>query len=71
MEINSLESLKSAMVASDSNTSDQFGQFRTDLPNFGGSAPADTASVWSWDATRLLVGTCADDLNIVSRDDDK
>jgi hypothetical protein len=26
------------------------------LPTFGGDAPDDTAEVWSWDATSLLVG---------------
>jgi len=39
------------------------------LPTFGGDEPADTREVWSWDATRLLVGTCADDLRIVERAD--
>lgn len=39
----------------------------TDLPTFGGAAPAATAGVWSWDATRLLVGTCAADLALVPR----
>ena len=39
----------------------------TSLPTFGGEEPQDTAGVWSWDATRLLVGTCADDLKIVAR----
>lgn len=39
----------------------------TELPTFGGEAPADTQGVWSWDATRLLVGTCASDLRIVAR----
>ena len=26
------------------------------LPTFGGTAPRDTRGVWSWDATRLIVG---------------
>lgn len=39
----------------------------TSLPTFGGDEPRDTAGVWSWDATRLLVGTCAADLQIVPR----
>lgn len=39
----------------------------TDLPTFGGGEPADTVGVWSWDPTRLLVGTCANDLRIVHR----
>ena len=39
----------------------------TELPTFGGEEPADTNEVWSWDAERLLVGTCADDLRIMPR----
>lgn len=38
-----------------------------DLPTFGGVEPKDTLEVWSWDETRLLVGTCAADLEIVAR----
>lgn len=41
----------------------------TRLPTFGGDEPRSTSGVWSWDATRLLVGTCADDLRIVPRED--
>lgn len=41
----------------------------TDLPTFGGTEPRDTVGVWSWDATSLLVGTSADDLQIVTRDE--
>jgi len=43
------------------------------LPVFGGETPANTAGVWSWDETRLLVGACigtgefSDDLRIVAR----
>lgn len=39
----------------------------TSLPSFGGEDPVDTRQVWSCDPTHLLVGTCADDLRIVSR----
>lgn len=39
----------------------------TDLPTYGGEEPSDTSGVWSWDETRLLVGTCASDLRIVDR----
>ena len=38
-----------------------------DLPTFGGDEPDDTVGVWSWDAKRLLVGTCLADLEIVDR----
>lgn len=41
----------------------------TDLPTFGGEAPRNTVAVWSWDATHLLVGSSADGLRIVARDD--
>lgn len=37
------------------------------LATFGGREPDDTEGVWSWDAERLLIGSCADDLEIVSR----
>lgn len=39
-----------------------------DLPTFGGAEPGDTQGVWSWDAARLIVGTCPDDYAIVPRD---
>lgn len=39
----------------------------TELPTFGGDEPERTEGVWSWDATHLLVGTCADDMRIVRR----
>ena len=37
----------------------------TSLPTFGGHELADTSGIWSWDATRMLVGTCVDDLEII------
>ena len=37
------------------------------LPVFGGGEPHDTRGVWSWDETRLIVGTCGQDLQIVER----
>lgn len=40
----------------------------TDLPTFGGERPNDTAAIWSWDANRIITGTCASDIKIVSRD---
>lgn len=39
----------------------------TSLPTFGGEQPEDTRLVWSWDAARLLVGSCAAELEIVDR----
>ena len=63
-----LESLRSALTTSHPTVLDQHGYWRTNLPTFGGVEPADTSGVWSWDADRLLVGTCADDLEIVERE---
>ena len=40
----------------------------TSLPTFGGAEPPTTDGVWSWDADSLIVGTCADDLEIVPRE---
>lgn len=42
-------------------------ELTTDLPTFGGTAPRDTSGIWSWDAERLLIGSCADDLAIETR----
>ena len=36
-------------------------------PLFGGEEPDDTTGILSWDPTHLLIGTCADDLQIISR----
>jgi len=39
-----------------------------DMPSFGGEEPDCTAGVWSWDETHILVGTHADELGLVSRE---
>lgn len=39
----------------------------TDLPVFGGLEIENTIGVWSWDANRKIVGTCASDIQIVNR----
>jgi len=39
----------------------------TSLPTYGGTEPRNTSGVWSWDAARLLVGTCASDMRLVPR----
>lgn len=39
------------------------------LPTFGGPEMDDTIETWSWDATRMIVGTCSDDIAIVERED--
>lgn len=70
MLFNTLEELRDALLAGVVVP----GMPRTDgeldwssLPTFGGEAPRDIINVWSWDATRLLVGESADDLRIVPR----
>lgn len=40
-----------------------------DLPTFGGSEPDCTLEVWSWNSTHLIVGTCADDIEVLSREE--
>lgn len=42
-------------------------KFWEDATTFGGPPPPDTQGVWSWDDRRLLVGTCGDDAEIVTR----
>lgn len=41
----------------------------TALPTFGGDDCADIGEdpIWSWDSDRVLIGTCADDFEIVPR----
>jgi hypothetical protein len=39
------------------------------LPTFGGPDIESTAGIWSWDATHYIEGTCADDLELLPRDD--
>ena len=39
----------------------------TSLPTFGGTEPADTTGIWSWDETRMIVGDGSADLEIVER----
>lgn len=39
----------------------------TGLPTFGGEAPANTSGVWSWSASRMLVGACISEMQIVAR----
>lgn len=48
-----LAALREVLIAAEKAGVDTDG---IDLPTFGGSEPSDTAEVWSWDATHLLVG---------------
>ena len=64
MTYKNLEELLTAMRA------DTFDEWEiSGLPNFGGDEPSDTAEVWSWDETRLIVGTDLLNFEIVNRDD--
>jgi len=65
----SLEGLFAAMLANDPAVLDSHGGWSSDLPNFGGRPPTNTEGVWSWDADRRIVGSCAADIAIEPRDD--
>ena len=39
----------------------------SDFPTFGGPEPEDTAEIWSWDDTRLMVGICSQSMEIINR----
>lgn len=62
-DITTLDELYSAMRGG------QITQGWDDLPTFGGADIEDTHGVWSWDARRMIFGTCADDIEIVPRED--
>ena len=68
----SLETLIDALATIQSNRTSveietKSGIDYSDLPTFGGDEPAETTGVWSWDDSRLLVGSCIDDFEIVDR----
>lgn len=67
-----LEQLRDAMVSGEiwDGAPMKFGELDwTSLPTFGGDEPRNTFGIWSWDATRVLVGEDARYLRIVDRDD--
>ena len=66
MTATTLTQLFALMLEDHPSTLDGHGQWRDDLPVFGG-AHAYGMNVWSWDETHLLIGTCADDLEVVPR----
>jgi hypothetical protein len=70
-EIGCLASLAEAMASGDARVMCRWnpGQWSPDLPAFGGEEPKCKLGVWSWDEENILVGTCADDLAIVPRDE--
>jgi hypothetical protein len=44
-----------------------YGRALQECPTFGGDEPEDTAGVWSWDDTHLLVGEGWGGLQLVAR----
>jgi hypothetical protein len=71
-EATSLEELLDAMREIEAECAEigsdpQFAYDATALPVFGGAEPPDTLGIWSWDESRLLTGTCTDDMRIVPR----
>ena len=44
-------------------------ELNDELPVFSDRKPNDTVGIWSWDGERMMVGTCSDDLEIVSFSD--
>ena len=68
--MNSLDELLDAILAGDARLPRAHGEIdMSALPTFGGLEPVDTAGVWSWDQSRLLVGGGSNDLEIVSKQD--
>ncbi|BAT18959.1 hypothetical protein [Asaia bogorensis] len=39
------------------------------LPTYGGEEPRNAPEIWSWDADRYMVGSCAADLSLIPRDE--
>jgi hypothetical protein len=62
-----LECVMLAMRNTDRDARDWCGDW-TDLPSWG-ERPSPDEHVWSWDDAGVLVGTCSDDLRIVSREE--
>lgn len=67
--ITDLDDLYQKMLNNHPSTLDRFGQWSSDLPNFGGEEPDDTDGVWSWDETRLIIGEFAGNLEIITREE--
>ena len=65
-EFANLDELFEAMRENDPRTLDRHEQWSSNLPTFGG-ADMDDLGVWSWDETRMICGTCGDDLKILPR----
>lgn len=66
-EMKNLHALRDAMKSNDPRVMDKHGQWRSDLPTYGGPEPTVTAGVWSWDQSNVLIGDCASELTIERR----
>jgi hypothetical protein len=69
MDFADLDDLYQKMLADHPSTLDRYGSWSSDLPNFGGEDLAGNDGVWSWDETRLIVGSFAGDLAIITREE--
>ena len=67
--ITNLDDLYKKMLIDHPSTLDRYGSWSSDLPNFGGEEPDDTDGVWSWDEKRLIIGSFAGDLAIITREE--
>lgn len=67
--IKSLDDLYKKMLADHPSTLDRYGSWSSDLPNFGGEDLAGNDGVWSWDEKRLIIGSFAGDLAIITREE--
>jgi len=66
--ISSLSDLLEAIIIDDERFVTN-GDWSSSMPSFGGDEPEETAGVWSWDAESVLIGTCLDDIEIISREE--
>lgn len=69
MDFADLDDLYQKMLVNHPSTLNRFGQWSSDLPNFGGEDLAGNDGVWSWDETRLIIGEFAGDLAIITREE--
>jgi len=65
LHIKSLDDLFKLIKSGDLDELDDWSNF----PIFGGEEPEDTAEIWSWDESRLMVGICSQSMEIISREE--
>ena len=66
-DIVSLKQLYKRMKERHPATLDGQGEWRSDLPAFGGTEPEVEGKVWSWDEEHYIKGTGPGDLELVNR----